>query len=157
MAFVITAVVLLLPIVPWLTVATRETDRPVVGPAGGFGARPAFSNGHSQLLPLGPNLGSRLRALVQGRHGRAVGRMAKPPAADSGSERLLLRPFAFAGHVSVCEPLGRHLEIGPRAFGMAPNVTVAGLAAGIHVTVAGYVERPADSAPRWIVTQLLLG
>ena len=82
--------------------------------------------------------------------------MAKPPAADSGSERLLL-PFAFAGHVTVWQPRGRHLEIGPRAFGMAPNVTVAGLAAGIHVTVAGYLERPADSAPRWIVTQLRLG
>jgi hypothetical protein len=32
-----------------------------------------------------------------------------------------------------------------------------GLAAGIHVTVGGYVEQPADSASRWIVTQFILG
>jgi hypothetical protein len=82
--------------------------------------------------------------------------MANPSAADSGSERLLL-PFAFAGNVTVWEPLHRHLEIGPRAFGLAPSVPVTGLAAGVHVTIGGYVERPADSGSRWIVTQLMLG
>ena len=77
--------------------------------------------------------------------------MAKPPAADSGSEHLLL-PFAFAGHVTVWEPLGRHLEIGPRAFALALSVSVTGLASGVHVTVgvirlgaAGRLRRPLDS------------
>jgi hypothetical protein len=82
--------------------------------------------------------------------------MANRLAVDPGSEPLLL-PFAFAGLVSVWDPIRRHLEIGPRAFGVAPNVPVAGLATGIRVTVGGYVERPADSASRWIVTQLILG
>ena len=82
--------------------------------------------------------------------------MAKLPAADSGSEHLLL-PFAFAGHVTVWEPLGRHLEIGPRAFALTVSVSVTGLAPGVHVTVGGYVERPVDSGARWIVTRLLLG
>ena len=86
----------------------------------------------------------------------AVGRMAKLPAADSGSDRLLL-PFAFAGHVTLWEPLGRHVEIGPRAFALALPVSVTGLAPGVHVTIGGYVERPADSGARWIVTRLLLG
>ena len=96
--------------------------------------------------------------IAAGSWGGSVGgrRMAKPPAADSGSERLLL-PFAFAGHVTVWEPLGRHLEIGPRAFGLAPSVSVTGLTTGVHVTVGGYVERPTDSGARWIVTRLLLG
>jgi hypothetical protein len=77
-------------------------------------------------------------------------------AADSRVEPLL-RSFAFAGHVTVWEPLHRHLEIGPRAFGLAPGVAVTGLAAGVHVTLAGYVERLADSAARSIVTRLILG
>ncbi len=80
------------------------------------------------------------------------GRMADGP----GSEPLL-RSFAFAGNITVWEPIHRHLEIGPRAFGLAPGVPVTGLAAGVHVTIAGYVERLADSASRSIVTRLLLG
>jgi hypothetical protein len=78
------------------------------------------------------------------------------PAADSGSEPLLLA-FHFTGNVTVWEPIHRHLEIGPRAFGLAPRVPVTGLAAGVHVTIAGYVERLADSASRSIVTRLILG
>jgi hypothetical protein len=90
--------------------------------------------------------------------GGSVGgrRRAKPPAADSRSEPLL-RSFAFAGNITVWEPLGRHLEIGPRAFGLGPGVSVTGLTAGVHVTVGGYVERSADSASRSIVTRLILG
>ena len=83
-------------------------------------------------------------------------RMAKPPATEFRSEPLL-RSFAFAGNVTVWEPLHRHLEIGPRAFGLAPGVPATGLAAGVHVTVAGYVEQLADSAPRSIVTRLIVG
>jgi hypothetical protein len=67
--------------------------------------------------------------------------------ADSRSEPLL-RSFAFAGHVTAWEPVRRHLEIGPRAFGLAPGVPATGLAAGVHVTLAGYVERLADSSAR---------
>jgi hypothetical protein len=79
------------------------------------------------------------------------------PAADSGSEPRL-RAFAFAaGDVTVWEPIPRHLEIGPRAFGLAPGVRVTGLAAGAHVTLAGYVEQLADSESRSIVTRLILG
>jgi hypothetical protein len=90
--------------------------------------------------------------------GGSVGgrRMAKPPAADSRSEPLL-RSFAFAGNVTVWEPIHRHLEIGHRPFGLAPGVLVTGLATGVHVTVAGYVERLADSESRSIVTRLILG
>ena len=76
--------------------------------------------------------------------------------ADSRSEPLL-RSFAFAGHVTVWEPIHRHLEVGPRAFGLAPGVPVAGLAVGVHVTLAGYVERVADSVSRSIVTRLIVG
>ena len=43
------------------------------------------------------------------------------PAVDSGSEPLLL-PFHFTGNVTVWKPIHRHLEIGPRAFGLAPRV-----------------------------------
>lgn len=82
--------------------------------------------------------------------------MTHRPTADSRSEPLL-RSFAFAGHVTVWEPIHRHLEVGPRAFGLAPGVPVAGLAAGVHVTVAGYVERVDESVSRSIVTRLLLG
>jgi len=82
--------------------------------------------------------------------------MTHRPTADSRSEPLL-RSFAFAGHVTVWEPIHRHLEVGPRAFGLAPGVPVAGLAAGVHVTLAGYVERVDDSVSRSIVTRLLLG
>ena len=83
-------------------------------------------------------------------------RMAKPSAADSRSERPL-RSFAFAGNVTVWEPTHRYLEIGARPFGLAVGVPVTGLAAGVHVTVGGYVERPADSASRSIVTRFILG
>ena len=82
--------------------------------------------------------------------------MTHRSTADSRSEPLL-RSFAFAGHVTVWEPIHRHLEVGPRAFGLAPGVPVAGLAAGVHVTLAGYVERVDDSVSRSIVTRLLLG
>ena len=82
--------------------------------------------------------------------------MTHRPTADSRSEPLL-RSFAFAGHVTVWEPIHRHLEVGPRAFGLAPGVPVAGLAAGVHVTLAGYVERVDESVSRSIVTRLLLG
>jgi hypothetical protein len=82
--------------------------------------------------------------------------MAKPPAIDSGSDPLL-RAFAFAGTVTVWEPIDRHLEIGPRAFRLAPSVPVNGLAAGVHVTLAGYVEQRADSTSRSIVTRLIRG
>ena len=81
-------------------------------------------------------------------------RKAENRAADSES---LLLPFAFDGDVTVWEPIHRHLEIGPRAFGLAPAVPVTGLATGVHVTIAGYVERPPDSVSRWIVTRLVLG
>ena len=81
---------------------------------------------------------------------------ARLPATDSKSEPLL-RSFAFAGHVTVWEPIHRHLEIGPRAFGLAPGVPVTGLTAGVQVTLAGYVERVADSASRSVVTRLILG
>ena len=81
---------------------------------------------------------------------------AHHPAADSSSEPRL-RAFAFAGHVTVWEPIHRHLEIGPRAFGLAPGVPVTGLTAGVQVTLAGYVERLADSASRSVVTRLILG
>jgi hypothetical protein len=50
----------------------------------------------------------------------------------------------------------RHLEIGPRAFGLAPGVPVTGFAAGVQVTLAGYVERMADAAARSIVTRLVV-
>jgi hypothetical protein len=66
-------------------------------------------------------------------------------------------PFALAGDVTVWEPLHRHLEIGPRAFELAPSVPVTGLAASVHVTLGGYVERLADSASRSVVTRLILG
>jgi len=82
--------------------------------------------------------------------------MTHRPTADSRSEPLL-RSFAFAGHVTVWEPIHRHLEVGPRAFGLAPGVPVAGLAAGVHVTLAGYVERVDESVSRSIGTRLLLG
>ena len=82
--------------------------------------------------------------------------MSRRIAADSGSAPLLV-PFAFAGHITGWDPIHRHLEIGPRAFGLAPGVPVTGLAVGVHVTIAGYVEQLADSASRWIVTRLLLG
>jgi len=82
--------------------------------------------------------------------------MAKAPAVDSGSDPLL-RAFAFAGTVTAWEPIERHLEIGPRAFGLVPGVPVTGLAAGVHVTIAGYVEQLADSTSRSIVTRLILG
>jgi len=82
--------------------------------------------------------------------------MTHRPTADSRSEPLL-RSFAFAGHVTVWEPIHRHLEVGPRAFGLAPGVPVAGLVAGVHVTLAGYVERVDESVSRSIVTRLLLG
>ena len=81
---------------------------------------------------------------------------AHRPTADSRSEPLL-RSFAFAGHVTAWEPIHRHLEIGPRAFGLAPGVPATGLEAGVHVTLAGYVERLADSAARSIVTRLIVG
>jgi hypothetical protein len=58
--------------------------------------------------------------------------MAKAPAVDSGSDPVL-RAFAFAGTATAWEPIDRHLEIGPRAFGLAPGVPVTGLAAGVHV------------------------
>jgi|KBSSwiStaDraftv2_1062776.scaffolds.fasta_scaffold2738264_2 hypothetical protein len=77
-------------------------------------------------------------------------------ATDSGSGRLML-PFALAGHVTAWEPIHRHLEIGARAFGLAPGVPATGLAAGVHVTIAGYVERLAESASRSIVTRLVVG
>ncbi len=60
--------------------------------------------------------------------GRPVG---KPTTANPGSDPLLL-PFAFAGLVSVRDPIQRYLEIGPRAFAVAPNVAVVGLGAGIQ-------------------------
>ena len=82
--------------------------------------------------------------------------MTHRPTADSRSEPLL-RSFAFAGHVTVWEPTHRHLEVGPRAFELAPGVPVAGLASGVHVTLAGYVERVTDSVSRSIVTRLILG
>ena len=78
------------------------------------------------------------------------------PAADSESAPRLL-PFALTGQVTVWEPIHRHLEIGLRAFGLAPGVTVTGLAAGVHVTLAGYLERVDDSVSRSIVTRLILG
>jgi hypothetical protein len=78
------------------------------------------------------------------------------PAADSGSARLRL-PFALAGDVTVWEPIHRHLEIGPRDFVLAPGVRVTGLAPGVHVTLAGYVKRLADSTSRSIVTRLIVG
>jgi hypothetical protein len=56
----------------------------------------------------------------------------------------------------VWDPIDRHLEIGTRTFRVAPGVPVARLAAGIHVTVTGHVERPAAEGARWIVTQLTL-
>jgi hypothetical protein len=76
-----------------------------------------------------------------------------PPSPSSS----LRHPFAFAGRIIVWDPIHRHLEIGTRTFRVAPGVSVARLAAGIEITVAGYVERPADSSARWIVTQLTLG
>ena len=82
---------------------------------------------------------------------------APRPAADSRSEPLLRRAFTLAGLVTVWEPIDRHLEIGLRAFGLAPGVPVSGLAAGVHVTLAGYVEQRADSTSRSIVTRLILG
>ena len=82
--------------------------------------------------------------------------MAKAPAVDSGSDPLL-RAFAFAGTITAWEPPSRHLEIGPRAFKLAPGVPVSGLAAGVHVTLAGYVEQRADSTSRSIVTRLIRG
>jgi hypothetical protein len=78
------------------------------------------------------------------------------PTADSRSEPLL-HSFAFAGRVTVWEPIPRHLEIGAHAFGLAPGVPVTGLAAGVHVTLAGYVERLADTASRSVVTRLIIG
>jgi hypothetical protein len=77
--------------------------------------------------------------------------------ADRPESEPLLRSFAFAGDVTVWEPIHRHLEIGPRALGLAPGVSITGLAAGVHVTLAGYVERPTDAPSRWIVTRLILG
>jgi hypothetical protein len=81
-------------------------------------------------------------------------RKAENRAADSES---LLLPFAVTGQVTVWDPTHRTLEIGPRAFAVARNASVADLAAGVHVTVAGYMERPPDSVSRWIVTRLVLG
>jgi hypothetical protein len=81
-------------------------------------------------------------------------RKAESPAADSAQ---LLLPFAFTGQVTVWDPIHRVLEIGPRAFGLAPGVPVTGLAAGVQVTLAGYVERLADAAARSIVTRLVVG
>jgi hypothetical protein len=66
-------------------------------------------------------------------------RKAENRAADSES---LLLPFAVTGQVTVWDPTHRTLEIGPRAFAVARNASVADLAAGVHVTVAGYMERP---------------
>jgi hypothetical protein len=82
--------------------------------------------------------------------------MAKPPVADGESEYLWL-PFAFAGTVTVWDPIQRHLELGPRTFTVAPSVRVVGLTAGIHVTLGGYMERSVESASRWMVTQFRLG
>ena len=81
-------------------------------------------------------------------------RKAESRAADSES---LLLPFAVSGQVTVWDATQRTLEIGPRAFALARNASVAGLATGVHVTVAGYVEHPPDSVSHWIVTRLVLG
>jgi hypothetical protein len=81
--------------------------------------------------------------------------MPKRHAVKPESEPRLI-PFAFAGTVTAWEPIDRHLDIGPRAFALAPGVSVTGLAAGVQVTLAGYVERLAESASRWIVTRLIL-
>jgi hypothetical protein len=82
--------------------------------------------------------------------------MAKAPAVDSGPDPLLLA-FSFAGTITAWEPPSRHLEIGSRVFKLAPGVPVSGLAVGVHVTLAGYVEHLADSTSRSIVTRLILG
>jgi hypothetical protein len=75
-----------------------------------------------------------------------------PPASPPGSDPL---EFSIAGRVTVWDPdRDRHLEIGLRTFRVAPAVLVAGLAAGVQVTVTGYVEHPVDESARWIVTQL---
>jgi hypothetical protein len=81
--------------------------------------------------------------------------MANPPGAAAGSEPLLL-PFSFAGRVIAWNPTDRYLEIGVRTFRVASSVRVASLVPGVDVTVAGYVERPTDSASRWVVTKLIV-
>jgi hypothetical protein len=75
------------------------------------------------------------------------------PSSPPGPEGL---QFSFAGPVTVWDPIYRHLEIGTRTFRVAPGVSVARVAAGVRVTVTGYVERPAAEGARWIVTQLTL-
>jgi hypothetical protein len=97
--------------------------------------------------------------------GRADGRLAvrtrRPAPRAATNPRLeggrYLRPFVFAGHVTRWDPINRALEIGPRAFRVVLGAEVAGLAAGLHVTVGGYVEQPPDSVPRAIVTRVVLG
>ena len=80
--------------------------------------------------------------------------MTNPPSFPPHSEAL---PFGFAGPVTVWDPIHRHLEIGTRTFRVAPDVAVAGLAAGVIVIVTGYVDRPAGEGARWIVTEITLG
>ena len=92
-----------------------------------------------------------LRARAAGNEGEAL-QMTHPPSASSG-QRL---PFAFAGQVTVWDPIHRHLEIGPLTCRIVPGVSVDRLATGVRVTVMGYVERPVDSRARWIVTQFTL-
>ena len=74
------------------------------------------------------------------------------PSSTSSGQRL---PFAFRGQVSVWDPIHRHLEFGRLTCQVAPGVSVDRLAAGVQVTVEGYVERPFDSPARWVVTQLM--
>ena len=80
-------------------------------------------------------------------------RKAENPADDYAP---LLLPFAFPGQVTVWDPIHRSPVIGPRAFGLAPGVPVTGLAAGVYVTIAGYVEPLADPASCSIVTRIVV-
>ena len=68
-----------------------------------------------------------------------------------------LLPFSSTGAIASWDPIGRSLRIGERHCWVAPDVSVWGVSLGVEVLVVGYVEHPADSGARWIVTQLTLG
>ena len=81
--------------------------------------------------------------------------MTNPPSFPPHSEAL---PFGFAGpsdRLGSDPPTPGDRSRG--AFGSAPDVAVAGLAAGVIVIVTGYVGRPAGEGARWIVTEITLG
>jgi hypothetical protein len=63
-----------------------------------------------------------------------------------------LLQFGFGGRITAWDPINRRLEIGTRTFFVAPGVVVDRLAAGVKVTLTGYVEHPGAVGARWIVT-----